>query len=117
MLKAYSCEFIPSTPWAENAGTDTLAGTERTEVEEVSVRFPLTGIAHRIRMQISLGGFDQPAQPREGNVVACLHRGTLRDQGELDFGWLRDAPPALMRAFSSRELRCLGTGTRAASTI
>jgi len=44
------CEPGTSTPRAENTGADTIPGTDGAEVEEVSIRFLLTGIAHRIRM-------------------------------------------------------------------
>ena len=85
-------ELRASAPRAENAGTQPVPGPERAEVEEVPVRFPFPGVAHRIRMQIALGGFDEAAQPREGDVVARLHRGRLRDQGELDRGRLGHTP-------------------------
>jgi hypothetical protein len=49
-VKTYPHELGTFTPRAENAGTDAVPGSEGAEVEEVSVRLPLTGIAHRIRM-------------------------------------------------------------------
>jgi hypothetical protein len=48
------------------------------EGAEVPVRVPLAGVAHRIRMQPAVGGFDEDAEPREGDVVARLHRGQYR---------------------------------------
>jgi hypothetical protein len=46
----YPRELGTSTPRAENTGADTVPGTDGAEVEEVSVRLLLTGIAHTIRM-------------------------------------------------------------------